>query len=119
MDREITKKIWQLRNKEKVESYPHPVNLIYTGERTYQLYFATIGCSRACAMCYYGFCRTFDEEKAQIEDYAREIGYIVASDTTYTNNALVYYLEQSNINYYDQDVYDYFETTYPELFEED
>ena len=62
---------------------------------------------------------TTSEEKAQIEDYAREIGYIVASDTTYTNNALVYYLEQSNINYYDQDVYDYFETTYPELFEED
>lgn len=67
MEREITKKIWQLRNKEKVESYPHPVNLIYTGGRTYQLYFATVGCSRACAMCYYGFCRAFDEEKAQNE----------------------------------------------------
>ena len=67
MDRDITKKIWQLRNEEKVESYPHPVNLIYTGGRTYQLYFATVGCSRACTMCYYGVCREFDEEKARIE----------------------------------------------------
>lgn len=62
---------------------------------------------------------TTDEERNNIEEYAREIGYTVASGTTYTNNALVYYLEQSNINYYDQDVYDYFETTFPELFEDD
>lgn len=59
-----------------------------------------------------------DTERETIEDYAREIGYSVASNGTYTNNAVVYYLEQSNINYYDQDVYDYFEDAYPELFED-
>ncbi len=57
------------------------------------------------------------EERSAIENYAREIGYTVASDGTYTQNALLYYLEQSNINYYDQDVYDYFESEFPDLFD--
>ncbi len=58
-----------------------------------------------------------DEEKETVEKYARDIGYTVASGGTYTNNALLYYLEQSNINYYDEDVRDYFETEFPDLFE--
>jgi len=58
-----------------------------------------------------------DEERKTIENYARQIGYTIAQDGTYTSNAVLYYLEQSNINYYDQDVYDYFEETYPDLFE--
>lgn len=58
-----------------------------------------------------------DEEKDTVENYARDIGYTVASGGTYTNNALLYYLEQSNINYYDEDVRDYFETEFPDLFE--
>ncbi len=57
------------------------------------------------------------EEKESVENYAREIGYTVASGTTYTNNALLYYLEQSNINYYDEDVKEYFESEFPDLFE--
>ena len=58
-----------------------------------------------------------EEEKDSIEEYARNIGYTVASEGTYTNNALLYYLEQSNINYYDEDVRDYFESEFPDLFE--
>lgn len=58
-----------------------------------------------------------DSRKETVEDYARTIGYTVASGDTYTSNAILYYLEQSNINYYDQDVYDYFKTTYPDLFD--
>lgn len=57
------------------------------------------------------------EEKDTVENYAREIGYTVASNGTYTNDALLYYLKQSNINYYDQDVYDFFKSEFPDLFE--
>lgn len=56
------------------------------------------------------------EEKVDRENKAREIGYSLASSDTYTTNAITYYLEQCNINYHDQDVYDYFNTTYPDLF---
>ncbi len=58
-----------------------------------------------------------DEEKTSVENYARDIGYTVASGGTYTNNALLYYLEKSNINYYDEDVRDYFESEFPDLFD--
>ena len=57
------------------------------------------------------------DEKDDRENKAREIGYSLASSDTYTTNAITYYLEQCNINYHDQDVYDYFNTTYPDLFD--
>ncbi len=56
-------------------------------------------------------------EKVARENKARAIGYSLASGDTYTTNAITYYLEQCNINYHDQDVYDYFNTTYPDLFD--
>lgn len=58
-----------------------------------------------------------EETKKEIEEYARTIGYTVAEKDTYTKNAVLYYLEQSNINYHDQDVYDYFEDNYSDLFD--
>lgn len=56
------------------------------------------------------------DEKVERENKARTIGYSLASSDIYTTNAITYYLEQCNINYHDQDVYDYFNTTYPDLF---
>ena len=57
------------------------------------------------------------EEISRIESSAIDMAYDIASGSTYTNNALIYFLKQSNINYYDQDVYDYFKSTFPTLFE--
>ena len=58
-----------------------------------------------------------NEQKVERENKARTIGYTLASGDTYRTNAITYYLEQCNINYHDQDVYDYFNTTYPDLFD--
>lgn len=57
------------------------------------------------------------EEKLAIEAKSRDVAYTLASGSTFTTNAMVHYLQQCNINYHDQDVYDYFVTTYPRLFE--
>lgn len=67
MDKYLTNLIWRLREKNIKQSYPHPVNLIYTAKETYQLYFATVGCLRACSMCNYGICQNFNEEEAKRE----------------------------------------------------
>lgn len=67
MDKRLTDKIWRLREEYKVKRYEHPVNLIYASNGTYQLYFATVGCSRACSMCIYGYCEYFDEQEAIAE----------------------------------------------------
>ena len=57
------------------------------------------------------------DELKEIENNAIDMGYTLASGTTFTSNAVIYFLKQSNINYYDQTVYDYFKSTYPALFE--
>lgn len=51
------------------------------------------------------------------EEIAREIGYTMASGDTYKNSAYLYYLEQLDIQYHDQSIYDYMLETYPDLFE--
>ncbi len=58
------------------------------------------------------------EEMKEIEKSAIDMGYTLASGSTYTSNAVIYFLKNSNINYYDQTVYDYFKSTYPSLFED-
>jgi hypothetical protein len=50
------------------------------------------------------------------EEISRTLGYDIASGTTYKTTAFTHYLEDCEINYNDQSVYDYFKTTYPDLF---
>lgn len=81
MDKEITERMRKLRKKSKVKQFQPSVNWIWTGGNTYQLYFATVGCNRACSMCDYGFCDFFDEEEAEKEleelQFPENIEYIV------------------------------------------
>lgn len=56
------------------------------------------------------------EEMKVIENYAREVGYKIASGTTYTSDALEYYVENADLVYFDQEVYNYFEEQFPDLF---
>lgn len=50
------------------------------------------------------------------EEIARTIGYQIASGSTYKTTAFTHYLESCEINYNDQSIYNYFKTTYPDLF---
>lgn len=47
---------------------------------------------------------------------AWEICESMASKDTYKTNANQYYIMQSNVLFYDQKIYDYFKSTFPELF---
>jgi len=51
-----------------------------------------------------------------IEKTAREAGYVLASGSTYTKDALEYYIKDSEVVYFDQKVYDYFVSEFPDLF---
>lgn len=52
------------------------------------------------------------------DEIAVQIGYILSSNTSYTSNARQYYVEQAAISYHDDYVYDYFEATFPDLFDD-
>lgn len=51
------------------------------------------------------------------ETLARTIGYNIASGSTYRTTAFTHYLEDCEITYHDQSVYNYFLSTYPDLFD--
>lgn len=53
----------------------------------------------------------------EIEKKARYASYALASGSTYTNDALEYYITNSSTIYFDQKVYDYFVTTFPDIFD--
>lgn len=59
---------------------------------------------------------TTPEELNEIESIAREAGYTIASGTTYTTDALEYYVDNSNLTFFDQKVYDYFVEQFPDIF---
>lgn len=50
------------------------------------------------------------------EEISRKIGYTIGSGTTYKTTAFTHYIEDLEIIYNDQSIYDYFKTTYPDLF---
>lgn len=55
--------------------------------------------------------------KLYCETVAYKIASLVADDSTTKNSALLYILENATIDYNDQSIYDYFVSTYPDLFD--
>ncbi|MBO4286057.1 MAG: hypothetical protein J5880_01845 [Bacilli bacterium] len=53
-----------------------------------------------------------------MEEIVNEVTKVVATAESYATLATKYFLEKMNIEYHDDVVYNYFEETYPELFED-
>lgn len=56
-------------------------------------------------------------ELDKLENYINEIVQIVADNETYKTLSKKHWLEEMNIEYHDQKVYDFFKESFPELFE--
>jgi len=52
-----------------------------------------------------------------LKEAIREITHILSDNSSYTKNARQYYVEQAALAYHDQDVYNYFKKTFPDLFD--
>lgn len=100
----------------KKESYSNPIDsIIWSSSDTY--YIVEI-VDQISPDTFATDSSTTQDQLEEIESYAIELGYDVAKAGSFTSAALIYYLKQSNINYHDQDVYDYFETNYSDLFDD-
>ena len=53
-----------------------------------------------------------------LETYINEIVQLVADNDTYKTLSKKHWLEEMNIKYHDQKIYDYFKSSFPELFED-
>lgn len=58
-----------------------------------------------------------DDNGEFMENVAREVAKTMGSGTTYDNQALLYYFELINLQFHDQEIYDYFHETFPEVWE--
>lgn len=58
------------------------------------------------------------EELDTLENYINEIIQLVADNDTYKTLSKKHWLEEMNLEYHDKVIYDYFETNFPELFED-
>ena len=56
---------------------------------------------------------------SQLETYIDEIVQLVADNDTYKTLSKKHWLEEMDLKYHDQKVYDYFKSNFPELFEDD
>ncbi len=54
-----------------------------------------------------------------MEEIAHEVAEVVASNDSYKTLSTLYWLENADILYHDEDVYEYFYENYPDLFEDD
>lgn len=54
-----------------------------------------------------------------MEEVARNIAETMAEGGSYDDQAILFYFENMDLQYYDEDLYDYFVETFPDLFEED
>ena len=52
-----------------------------------------------------------------LEQIARRAGYTLAKGSTFSSDALEYYVSEAEIVYFDQKVYDYFKSTFPDIFD--
>ena len=59
------------------------------------------------------------EELDTLETYINEIVQLVANNDTYKTLSKKHWLEEMNLKFHDQVVYDYFKTNFPDLFEDD
>ena len=60
-----------------------------------------------------------DNELDTLETYINEIVQLVADNDTYKTLSKKHWLEEMNLKYHDQVVYDYFKSNFPDLFEDD
>ena len=60
-----------------------------------------------------------DEVKASKRELANEAAYEMASSDSYKKSAIVWLLINNNIDYSDKDFYNYIDTNYPAVFEDD
>ena len=60
----------------------------------------------------------YGKDSAILREIETEIGYMLSDNSSYEKNANQHYVEQAAISFHDQAIYDYFKTTFPDLFED-
>ena len=107
-----------LRNTTRIKGNPVQSDLLFESDGTYYVVLVEAAI-RSKNLSKEAYKDASQEQILTIEDYINEIVQIVSDNDTYKNLSKKHWLEEMNLKYHDQVVYDYFKSNFPELFEDD
>ena len=105
-----------LRKTSRVKDVPVENDILFESDGTYYIVLVedairSINLSKAAY-------ENADANKLEtLETYVNEIVQIVSSNDTYKNLSKKHWLEEMNIKYHDTEVYNYFKSNFPDLFD--
>ena len=106
-----------LRNTNRIKGDPFQSDLLFESDGTYYMVLVEDAIrSTNLNKENYGAGKT---SYTVLENYVNEIVSIVADNDTYKTLSKKHWVEQMNLKYHDQVVYDYFKANFPDLFDDD
>ena len=102
-----------LRNTSRIKGNPVESDILFESDNTYYVVLVRDAIrSKSLDKKNYS-----DNDIDKILEYIDEIVQIVAKNDTYKNLSKKHWLEEMNIKYHDTEVYNYFKTNFPDLFD--
>ena len=106
-----------LRNTNRIKGDPFQSDLLFESDGTYYMVLVEDAIrSTNLNKENYGAGKT---SYTVLENYVNEIVSIVADNDTYKTLSKKHWVEQMNLKYHDQVIYDYFKANFPDLFDDD
>ena len=106
-----------LRNTNRIKGDPFQSDLLFESDGTYYMVLVEDAIrSKNLNKENYGAGK---ESYTVLENYVNEIVEIVADNDTYKTLSKKHWVEQMDLKYHDQVIYDYFKANFPELFDDE
>ena len=105
-----------LRNTSRVKDVPVQSDILFESDGTYYIVLVE-DAIRSINLSKSSYVDADAETLEKLEGYINEIVQIVSNNDTYKNLSKKHWLEEMNLKYHDTEVYNYFKSNFPDLFD--
>ena len=105
-----------LRNTSRVKDVPIQRDILFESDGTYYIVLVE-DAIRSINLSKSSYVDADAAKLEKLEGYINEIVQIVANNDTYKNLSKKHWLEEMKLKYHDTEVYNYFKTNFPDLFD--
>ena len=106
-----------LRNTTRIKGNPVQSDILFESDGTYYIVLVQ-DAIRSTNLNKANYAEATPEQLEVLENYINEIVQIVADNDTYKTLSKKHWLEEMNLKYHDTVIYNYFKSSFPELFED-
>ena len=107
-----------LRNTSRIAGNPVESDILFESDGTYYIVLVQ-DAIRSKNLNKANYAEATAAELDKLETYINEIVQLVADNDTYQNLSKKHWIKKMELKFHDTVVYDYFKTTFPEIFDED